>query len=142
MAIGANDLITLKGNYIHHTSGRSPKLGGNTLLHAVNNLWAENTGHAFDNEAGSKVLAEGNVFQNVKTTLLANKGNFFAPAGTSLAKCATNLKHTCAANSYTTAATLPGTDTSVLTSFAGKSVATVAAANAATIKSKAGVGKI
>ena len=25
----------MKGNYIHHTSGRSPKVGGNTLLHAV-----------------------------------------------------------------------------------------------------------
>jgi hypothetical protein len=28
-------MVTMKGNYIHHTSGRSPKVGGNTLLHAV-----------------------------------------------------------------------------------------------------------
>jgi pectin lyase len=32
---GSNDLVTLKGNYIYHTSGRSPKVQGNTLLHAV-----------------------------------------------------------------------------------------------------------
>lgn len=32
---GSNDLITLKGNYIYHFSGRSPKIQGNTLLHAV-----------------------------------------------------------------------------------------------------------
>jgi pectin lyase len=36
---GSNDQVTLKGNYIHHTSGRSPKVGGSTLLHAVNNYW-------------------------------------------------------------------------------------------------------
>lgn len=32
---GSGDLVTLKGNYIHHTSGRSPKVQGNTVLHAV-----------------------------------------------------------------------------------------------------------
>lgn len=32
---GSSDLVTLKGNYIYHTSGRAPKVQGNTLLHAV-----------------------------------------------------------------------------------------------------------
>lgn len=32
---GSNDYVTLKGNYIYHTSGRSPKVQGDTLLHAV-----------------------------------------------------------------------------------------------------------
>lgn len=32
---GSSDLITLKGNYIYRTSGRAPKVQGNTLLHAV-----------------------------------------------------------------------------------------------------------
>lgn len=32
---GSSDLVTMKGNYIHHTSGRSPKVSSNTLLHAV-----------------------------------------------------------------------------------------------------------
>lgn len=35
---GSADLVTLKGNYIYHTSGRSPKLGSNTLLHAVSGV--------------------------------------------------------------------------------------------------------
>jgi hypothetical protein len=34
---GSNDQITFKNNYVHHFSGRAPKLGGNTVLHAVNN---------------------------------------------------------------------------------------------------------
>ena len=32
---GSNDLVTLKGNYFYSMSGRSPKMAGNTLLHAV-----------------------------------------------------------------------------------------------------------
>jgi pectin lyase len=32
---GSSDLITFKGNYVYHMSGRAPKVGGNTLLHAV-----------------------------------------------------------------------------------------------------------
>jgi pectin lyase len=32
---GSSDLVTLKGNYIYHFSGRAPKVQGNTLLHAV-----------------------------------------------------------------------------------------------------------
>jgi pectin lyase len=32
---GSSDLVTMKGNYIYHTSGRAPKVQGNTLLHAV-----------------------------------------------------------------------------------------------------------
>ncbi|KAK3075252.1 hypothetical protein LTR53_001617 [Teratosphaeriaceae sp. CCFEE 6253] len=62
---GSNDLVTLKGNYIHHTSGRSPKVGGNTVLHAVNNYWYANSGHAFEVGSGAAIVAEGNAFQNV-----------------------------------------------------------------------------
>lgn len=32
---GSSDLVTLQKNYIYHFSGRSPKVQGNTLLHAV-----------------------------------------------------------------------------------------------------------
>lgn len=35
---GSNDMVTLKGNYIYHMSGRSPKVAANTLLHAVSFL--------------------------------------------------------------------------------------------------------
>ncbi|KAI8942535.1 hypothetical protein NX059_000597 [Plenodomus lindquistii] len=141
-AIGEGDFITLKNNYIHHTSGRSPKLGGNTVFHAVNNVWSENSGHAFDNGAGSKVLLEGNVFENVKTSLLENKGNFFSPSGSALGQCEANLKHTCVANLFTGSPAITEADKSVLDGFKGKSVATVGKADAAAIKAGAGVGKI
>lgn len=42
---GSNDMITFKGNYVHHSSGRSPKVAGNTLLHAVNNYFYANSKH-------------------------------------------------------------------------------------------------
>lgn len=38
-------MITFKGNYVHHSSGRSPKVAGNTLLHAVNNYFYANSKH-------------------------------------------------------------------------------------------------
>ncbi|KAH7117921.1 pectin lyase A precursor [Dendryphion nanum] len=141
---GSNDLITMKNNYIHHTSGRSPKIGGNSLVHAVNNYFRDNTGHAFDNGAsGGKVVAEGNVFQNVKTPLLENKGQFFgSPSATANAVCSANLKHVCQLNAFGSSGTLGGTDSGVLANFSGKSVATAAVANAANIVAVAGVGKI
>ncbi|KAG9200114.1 hypothetical protein G6514_007591 [Epicoccum nigrum] len=142
-ATGSNDQITLKGNYIHHTSGRSPKVGGNTVLHAVNNLWENNTGHAFDNGAsGGKILAEGNVFNNVKATMLENKGSVFAsPDSSANAQCQAAIKHTCAANTYTSSPAIEGSDTSILSAFKNDA-ATAATADASAIKSKAGVGKI
>lgn len=141
-ATGSNDQITLKGNYIHNTSGRSPKIGGNTVMHAVNNFWENNTGHAFDNGEGGHILAEGNVFSNVKVTMNENKGSVFAATSSDGAQCQSALKHTCAANTFTSSPALEGTDTSVLSSFSGKTPATVAAADGSAIKAKAGVGKI
>jgi pectin lyase len=139
---GSSDLITLKGNYIHHTSGRSPKIGGNSLVHAVNNYWYANTGHAFDNGAGGKVVAEGNVFQNVVTPLLENLGQFFAsPDSSTNTACKTYLGHNCVLNSFGSSGTLAGKATGFLSNFSGKSVASAAAASSS-IASTAGVGKI
>ncbi|KAF2676258.1 polysaccharide lyase family 1 protein [Lentithecium fluviatile CBS 122367] len=139
---GSQDLITMKGNYIHHTSGRSPKVGGNSLVHAVNNYWYSNTGHAFDNGAGGMVVAEGNVFQNVATPLLANSGQFFGSPSTSAnAVCSSYLGHACQLNAFGSSGALGGTDTGFLTNFAGKSIASAATASSS-IASTAGVGKI
>lgn len=140
--IGSSDLITMKGNYIHHTSGRSPKVGGNTLLHAVNNYWYANSGHAFDIEAGGKVVVEGSVFQNVVTPLLRNTGQLFGSTSTSVNTACTNaLGHACQLNSFGSSGTLGGTDTSFFTNFSGKTIASAAAASAS-VANTAGVGKI
>jgi pectin lyase len=109
----------------------------------VNNLWENNTGHAFDNGAsGGKILAEGNVFNNVKATMLENKGSVFAsPDSSANAQCQAAIKHTCAANTYTSSPAIEGSDTSILSAFKNDA-ATAATADASAIKSKAGVGKI
>lgn len=44
MIIGEGDHVTLANNWLHNTSGRSPKVGKGTTLHAVNNLFESNDG--------------------------------------------------------------------------------------------------
>ncbi|KAM0236991.1 hypothetical protein ACHAP5_009187 [Fusarium lateritium] len=65
--VGEDDQITIQNNYIYRTAGRSPALSEDTLLHAVNNVWEDNNGHAI--EGGSdkaRGIFEGNVFINVR----------------------------------------------------------------------------
>ncbi|OMP83622.1 putative pectin lyase A [Diplodia seriata] len=137
---GASDMVTFKGNYIHHTSGRSPKVGGSTLLHAVNNYWYANSGHAFDmGSSNSNAVIEGNVFQNVVTPLLENKGKVYAPTSVQ-SSCSSYLGHSCQANAFGSSGTLTGTDSSVLSSFSGKNVATAgSASNVASAKYGVGI---
>ncbi|KAG6580182.1 pectin lyase F [Phytophthora cinnamomi] len=98
---GKTTQISLLGNYIHQTSGRSPKIGGtegqNVAVHAANNYFDDNTGHAFDVAAGAYVLAEGNYFSSVKTPNLEDaEGNFFVPARES--DCKTSIHRACKLN--------------------------------------------
>lgn len=142
---GSNDLVTLKGNYIHHTSGRSPKVAGNTLLHAVNNYFYANSQHAFEGDAGAKIVAEGNVFQNVVEAMQSGlAGKFYASLDTTTnAQCKTYLGHACELNAYGTSKSLTGSDTSILASFNGKNVASAGtAASAKNVVNTAGYGKI
>ncbi|KAK8202795.1 pectin lyase A precursor, partial [Phyllosticta capitalensis] len=141
--LGSNDLITMKGNYIHHTSGRAPKVGSNTLLHFVNNYHYANTGHAFDvMSANANVVVEGNVFQNVDTVLLENKGQMFtAPSTSANSVCETYLGHTCQSNAFGSSGSLSVSDTGFLSNFNGKNVASASAASAVSTAS-AGVGVV
>lgn len=142
---GSSDLVTFKNNYIHHTSGRSPKLAGNTLLHAVNNYWSDNNGHAFEIDAGAMVLAEGNIFQNVKTIVEAGgAGKIFSSPNTSAnTACKTHLGHNCEVNGFGSSGTLSGTDTSFISNFSGKKVAAATTYTVAkTVKDTAGFGNI
>lgn len=138
-------MVTLKGNYIHHTSGRSPKVAGNTLLHAVNNYFYANSGHAFEADSGAKIVAEGNVFQNVVASMQSGlAGAMYASASsTTNTQCKTYLGHNCELNAYGSSAALTGTDTSILASFSGKNVAAAdTAANTKNVVNTAGYGKI
>uniref|UniRef100_M4C115 pectin lyase n=1 Tax=Hyaloperonospora arabidopsidis (strain Emoy2) TaxID=559515 RepID=M4C115_HYAAE len=70
---GKNTVISMVNNYVHGTSGRSPKVGGtedsNVVLHAANNYWGDNTGHSYEIGINAYVLAEGNYFVNTNRTL-------------------------------------------------------------------------
>lgn len=69
---GHDDRITFFGNLVHHTSGRGPDMAGleshgaRVVLHAVNNVWQDIDGHAFEVRKGGTAIVEGNVFQQVK----------------------------------------------------------------------------
>lgn len=119
--------MTLKGNYIHHFSGRSPKVEGNTLLHAVNNYWYSypSTGHAFEIDSGGYVLVEGSVFQNVPTILESGAaGQYFtSPSTTANTACAAYLGRNCQINGFGSSGTFSSSTTSFFSDFSGKNIA-------------------
>ncbi|KAL4790498.1 putative pectin lyase D [Aspergillus venezuelensis] len=143
---GSNDMVTLKGNYIQHFSGRSPKVGGNTLLHAVNNYFYDSTGHNFEIGAGASVLAEGNVFQNVDAPVEASslEGNLFtAPDANTNAVCSSYLGHTCQLNAFGSSGSFSQADEGFLANFEGKNIAAAGAYSVAqSVPDNAGQGKL
>lgn len=145
--LGNSDRITLAGNYIHHVSGRAPKVGGSgdITLHAVNNYFSEINGHAFDVATGGKVVIEGNVFENVKqpiTPASASSGGTIYNAGGS--GCQSYIGRSCQANTLSGSGTFSGYgSTSAFAKFSGYSVHPAIAASSvkASVLANAGVGK-
>ncbi|KAF4144248.1 Pectate lyase [Phytophthora infestans] len=106
---GAKTEVTLVGSAIHGMSGRSPKIGGSKYnviaVHAVNNYFYDNSGHAFDVSQRGYVLAEGNYFDNVKTPNQPDPdGNIFIPA--SAGDCKETIGRDCELNALTDSGTL------------------------------------
>ncbi|CZR66395.1 probable pectin lyase A [Phialocephala subalpina] len=143
---GSNDLVTFKGNYIYHTSGRAPKVQGNTLLHAVNNYWYDSSGHAFEIGAGGFVVAEGNVFQNIPTVvqLPIDGSAFSAPSTSANSACLTYLGHVCQLNGFGSSGAFSEDTTDFFVDFSGKTIATAAAYTTvvSSVTSNAGYGKV
>ncbi|KAK9771434.1 putative Pectin lyase-like protein [Seiridium cardinale] len=144
---GSADYVTFKNNYVHHTSGRGPKVAGSTLLHVVNNLWADidPSGHAFEIASGAYVLAEGNVFQDVDVPQESgDDGALYSVDDSSGASsCSSYIDRSCVANSYSSSGTFPGTDTSVLSKFSSYTLATADSTSDVTgLSSSAGFGTI
>ncbi|TPX60252.1 hypothetical protein PhCBS80983_g01929 [Powellomyces hirtus] len=152
--IGAGDKVTFWNNYVHDTSGRSPKSGGsaygNVLLHAVNNYFENIKGHAFDVSTGSSVLIEANYFLNVATPKYADAtSRAFVPTATSLFACGTTpLRRKCIVNTLATSGALenqPGTnDTTVMTLFPNDVLTGITSANKAkqVVLAGSGFGKM
>ncbi|EKG16902.1 Pectate lyase/Amb allergen [Macrophomina phaseolina MS6] len=154
LVYGADDQITFANNYMHDTSGRSPKIGGadgaGITFHAVNNVFQTNKGHNFDIGSGAEVLLEGNTFNECNqpiTSKSANEGGaiFNTPSG-SESSCSSYLKRACQANTLTSSGDF-GTykDTSVLEGFNGATSiweAVSAEEAAASVIANAGIGKL
>lgn len=143
---GSSDLVTLQGNYIHHTSGRSPKVGGNTLLHVVNNYFYSSSGHAFEiDSSNAMILAEGNVFQNIPTVVESpiNGQLFTSPDTNANTVCSSYIGRECQLNAFGSSGTFNQKDTGFMTNFSGKNVASATTATVAkNVMNTAGIGKI
>ncbi|KAH0023700.1 Six-hairpin glycosidase, partial [Aureobasidium melanogenum] len=141
---GSDDQVTFKNNYIYQTSGRAPKVQSNTLLHAVNNYWNDNSGHAFEIGKGGYVLAEGNVFEDVKAPLEASSyaGELFTANFGSA--CSSALGRSCEANSLSGSGTFSESNTDFLSKFSGAVVAAAKPASGikAYVTANAGAGKL
>ncbi|KAJ5644443.1 hypothetical protein N7507_010454 [Penicillium longicatenatum] len=147
LGYGKNDKVTFTGNYIHHTSGRSPKLEFNSYWHAYNNYWFNNTGHAFDVGEGTNALIEGNVFHEVDTPFLTDSspGESYAVSSSDKSTCDSKLGRTCAVNSLVSSGSLSASDESVLSSWpSGESGISVTSASRvrSSVLSNAGIGKL
>ena len=152
--LGESDQITLANNYIHDTSGRSPKVGGSgdITMHAVNNYWYKEGGHAFDVAEGAKVLIEGNIMQEVDTPITeatagAGGALFNVPDASAAATCSDYIGRECQVNSIVDSGDFAAyTDTSVLSAFADYADSMVEAVSVDglgdTIVANAGVGKL
>ncbi|KAJ5385830.1 hypothetical protein N7509_008371 [Penicillium cosmopolitanum] len=147
LGYGKNDKVTFTGNYIHHTSGRSPKLEFNSYWHAYNNYWYNNTGHAFDVGDGTNALIEGNVFNQVDTPFLedSSPGQTYAVSASDKSSCDSALGRTCVANTLTSSGELSASDSSVLSSWpkgeSGISVVDTSRVQSSVL-ANAGVGKL
>jgi pectin lyase len=75
---GTTTRVSFLNNFIHSTSGRSPKIIGassdsaNVVAHIANNHWADNSGHSFEPGANAFVLAEGNFFEDTEIPMQAD----------------------------------------------------------------------
>jgi pectin lyase len=116
------------------------------LLHAVNNYFYDNSGHAFSiaAEENGRVIAEGNVFEKVKKPIEDGDSKMFAPQDAqTAAACESPLGYKCEVNVLSGSGTLTGSETSFLGDAKGEGVTPVPASEvAASVKANAGVGKL
>lgn len=127
--IGDGDQITFKGNYVRHTSGRSPKVDTGSFVHIVNNYWYENSGHTFEGEGGYAVV-EGNTFENIVAMDSGWAGAMFAPTSDS-SSCSSVMGRDCMANAYIESPSMEYDDTSAIDMLSGLEIADAADAASA-----------
>ncbi|KAI1274381.1 polysaccharide lyase family 1 protein [Xylaria sp. FL0933] len=132
--VGSGDTITFYKNYVYYTSGRTPALSGNTLFHAVNNVWAENSGHLIEGTDDGMGLYEGNVFDNTPTIVADGfVGQLFSSDSDDLSDCTTYLNRECVVNEFISSGAFSYDQTDFFVDFSGLTI--VAADSASSIGS-------
>ncbi|OTB09232.1 polysaccharide lyase family 1 protein [Hypoxylon sp. CI-4A] len=144
--LGEGDQITMQNNFIEHTSGRSPGLSATTLLHAVNNVWSDNNGHAIEGDTAGKGLFEGNVFESVDTVIVndfVGQVNSCSDEASASAVQAV-FGRVCQGNILSNSGAFAKSDIGFLSEFEGLTIARSTQATVAQNKvpSSAGFGKI
>ena len=145
--VGEADQITMQNCYIYMTTGRSPALSGGTLLHAVNNVWDKNNGHALEGgDSGARGIFEGNAWVDVSTIVGDYAGRLFnTPDSSSAADCESALGRACEVNVVSDSGSLTSyTDTSFFSDFSGLTIApaTFASEAQSNVPNNAGMGKL
>jgi pectin lyase len=101
-----NTKVSLINNYVHHTSGRSPKFSGtsgkyNVYAHIANNYWYDNSGHSFEVADTAYVLSEGNYFEKtVLPNLVQDSGYVMSTTAANKATCSASMKRECVADTF------------------------------------------
>ncbi|CAE6463489.1 unnamed protein product [Rhizoctonia solani] len=150
---GNGDQITFARNYVYHTAGRGPHVGGTSgyslTIHMFNNYFNDITGHAIDADVGTKLLAEGNYFNNVKTPSTGNaNGAVFAPTSSSMSsQCSGTLSRNCVSNTLAGSGSLTNTaNTGAISAFTASTVKSASVMDPASVPSyvlaNAGLGKV
>ncbi|KAF1974135.1 pectin lyase-like protein, partial [Bimuria novae-zelandiae CBS 107.79] len=110
MFYGDGDQVTLDKNYYHDVSGRAPKLGedgAKGTFQAVNNLFSNMKGHAFDAYDSATALIEGNAFEGVAQPntekAAGSKLLYTVPDEAAASACTSALGRACAVNAVDSA---------------------------------------
>ncbi|KAG6615143.1 Pectate lyase [Phytophthora cinnamomi] len=145
---GTETQVSLVNNYIHQTSGRSPKVGGNTILHAANNYFYNNSGHNFNPIDESYTLAEGNYMDTCTEPVLLDDTSsaIMVPSSDTQSYCESALGRDCVVNTVVNSdAELTGQNDESAVTAAATVAKTYDASSAATLtlsSSNFGVGDL
>ncbi|CAE6517075.1 unnamed protein product [Rhizoctonia solani] len=118
-------------------------------IHIYNNYFNNITGHAIDADTGSKLLVEGNYFNNVKTPSTGNtNGAVFAPTSSPMnSQCSTTLGRNCVSNTLAGSGSLTNTANSgAISAFTASVVKSASVMDPGAVSSyvlaNAGLGKV
>jgi pectin lyase len=96
-------------------------LSGNTLFHAVHNVWSSNSGHLLEGTSDGMGLYEGNCFVNNPTIHGSGfVGRQFSSDLAGVSKYASYLGRNCVSHSFSNSGIFSADDTTLLTLFPGK----------------------